>query len=131
MVNLSNCIKYHAANNPTSGALSFRGDIISYEQLYERIERLAGFLLQKQIGPGDVVAVLMKNSPTFIEIAFAVSHLGGIFLPINFRLAPDEVTYICEHADAKLLILDDEFEIHMTPATSHRTAKWVGTVKIL
>ena len=110
MVNLSNCIKYHAANNPTSGALSFRGDITSYEQFYRRIERLAGFLLQKQIGPGDVVAVLMKNSPTFIEIAFAVSHLGGIFLPINFRLAPDEVTYICEHSDAKLLIIDDEFE---------------------
>ena len=110
MINLSRFIKYHADNDPDSVALSFRGNVVSYEQLYERIERLAGFLLDKQIGPGDVIGVLMKNSNAFIEVAFAVSHIGGIFLPINFRLASDETNYICEHAEVKLLLLDEEFE---------------------
>ena len=51
----------------------------------------------------------MKNSAAFLELAFAVSHLGAVFLPINFRLAADEVRYIAESAGAKLLFADAEF----------------------
>ena len=51
----------------------------------------------------------MKNSAAFLEIAFAVSHLGAVFLPINFRLAADEVEYIIGNAQAKLLFADAEF----------------------
>ena len=39
------------------------------------------------IGAGDVVAVLMKNSAAFLELVFATSHIGAVFLPINFRLS--------------------------------------------
>ena len=52
--------------------------------------------------PNDVVAVLMKNSAAFLDIAFATSHIGAIFLPINYRLAPDEVDYIVENSGARL-----------------------------
>jgi len=57
---------------------------------------------------GDVVAVLMKNSAAFIEIALAASHAGAVLLPINFRLAAEEVEYILGHAGAKLLFVDEE-----------------------
>ena len=51
---------------------------------------------------------MMKNSAAFLELAFATSHLGAVFLPINFRLAADEVEYIVGNADAKLLFADAE-----------------------
>ncbi len=51
----------------------------------------------------------MKNSTAFLELAFATSHLGAIFLPINFRLAADEVAYVTQNAGAKLVLADDEF----------------------
>ena len=57
----------------------------------------------------DVIAVLMKNSAAFLDIAFAASHIGAIFLPINFRLASDEIAYIVENAGARVLIADEEF----------------------
>ena len=68
-------------------------------------------LAARGIGPDDVVAVMMKNSIAFLEIAFAVSHLGAVFLPINFRLAADEVEYITGNAEAKLVFADAEFAL--------------------
>jgi fatty-acyl-CoA synthase len=69
---------------------------------------VGGWLASRGIGEGDVVAVLMKNSAAFLDIAFAASHIGAVFLPINFRLAPDEVAYIVENSDARVLIADQE-----------------------
>ncbi len=81
--------------------------------------RVAALLHARGVGAGDVVALLMKNSPAFLELSFAVSHLGAVLLPINFRLASDEVRYITEDAGAKLVALDDELDydadIHPEP----------------
>ena len=110
MVNLSSFIRYHALNTPDRVAISYAETLVTYAELYERIEVLGGFLLANHVKPGDVIAVLMKNSPAFVEIAFAVGHIGAVFLPINFRLAPEEVNYIAQNARARLLFLDEEFE---------------------
>ena len=59
-------------------------------------------------GPGDVVAVLMKNSTAFLEFVFATSHIGAVFLPINYRLSADEVGYIVGNSGARILIADEE-----------------------
>lgn len=51
----------------------------------------------------------MKNSLAFVELAFAASHVGAVFLPINFRLSTSEIAYILENSGAKLLLADAEF----------------------
>ena len=109
MINLSAFVRFHAERTPDRLALVFAGTRISYGDLWDRVGRLAGWLAARGIGEGDVVAVFMKNSPAFIETALATSHLGGVFLPINYRLARDEVAYITGNAEAKLLLADDEF----------------------
>jgi len=50
-------------------------------------------LTTQGVEEGSVVAVFMKNSLAFIEISFAVSHLGAVFLPVNYRLARSEADY--------------------------------------
>ena len=109
MVNLSSFIRYHASRTPDRTAIIFKEQRITYAEFLRRVETTAGFLSARGIGPEDVVAVFMRNSAAFLEIAFAVSHIGAIFLPINFRLATDEVRYITESAGAKLLFADGEF----------------------
>ena len=109
MVNLSAFIRYHATRTPDHTAIIFDGARISYAELLARTEALAGSLAAHGIGAGDVLAVLMKNSPAFIEAALATSYLGGVFLPINYRLAADEVAYIYDDGEAKLLLADTEF----------------------
>ncbi|MGD9538098.1 MAG: AMP-binding protein [Alphaproteobacteria bacterium] len=109
MVNLSAFIRYHAAREPSRLALIYEDQRVSYAALDRRIGRLAGWLAARGIGPGDVVAAFMKNSAAFIEAAFATSHLGAVFLPVNYRLARDEVGYVLGNAEAKLLLADEEF----------------------
>src|SRR6476646_2493749 len=50
----------------------------------------------------------MKNSTAFLELVFATSHIGAVFLPINYRLSADEVGYIVGNSGARILIADEE-----------------------
>ena len=109
MINLSSFIAFHARQTPARCALKFRGEEIAYAAFDERIRLVGGWLASRGIGADDVVAVLMKNSAAFLDIAFAVSHIGAIFLPINYRLASDEIAYIVENSGARVLIADEEF----------------------
>ena len=108
MINLSAFIAFHARRTPARCALKYRGEDISYAAFDNRIRRVAGWLASRGIGAGDVVAVLMKNSAAFLELVFAASHLGAVFLPINYRLSPDEVGYIVGNSGARLLVADEE-----------------------
>lgn len=109
MINLSSFVCLHARRTPDKTAIVFGEHRIAWRTLKQRIEQTAGWLRQRGIGADDIVAVLMKNSPAFLELAFAASHIGAVFLPINYRLAGDEVSYIVTHAGAKLMIADKEF----------------------
>ncbi|MBI5261830.1 MAG: AMP-binding protein [Bradyrhizobium sp.] len=110
MINLSSFIAFHGRRTPDRPALKYRGEEISYACFDERIRKVAGWLVSRGIRAGDVVAVLMKNSAAFLELTFATSHIGAVFLPINYRLSRDEVDYIVGNAAARILIADDEFE---------------------
>src|SRR6185369_10900865 len=108
MINLSSFIAFHARRTPGRCALKYRGEEISYATFDARIGKAAGWLISRGIGRGDVVAVLMKNSAAFLELVFAASHIGAVFLPINYRLSADEVGYIVGNSGARLLIADEE-----------------------
>jgi fatty-acyl-CoA synthase len=108
MISLSSFIAFHAKRTPDRCALKYRGEDISYAEFDRRIGRVGGWLVSRGIGPGDVVAVLMKNSTAFLELVFATSHIGAVFLPINYRLSADEVSYIVGNSGARILIADEE-----------------------
>ena len=118
MVNLSSFIRYHASRTPDRLAIVFKDQRVTYAEFLRRIETTSGFLAARDIRPDDVVAVFMKNSAAFLELAFAVSHIGAVFLPINFRLATEEVRYITVSAGAKLLFADAEFAEIVKPLPS-------------
>jgi fatty-acyl-CoA synthase len=109
LINLSSFIAFHARRTPDRCALKYRGEDISYAAFDVRVGKVGGWLASRGIGPGDVVAVLMKNSAAFLELVFATSHVGAVFLPINYRLSADEVGYIVGNSDARILIADEEF----------------------
>ena len=108
MKNLTAFSAFHARRTPHAPALIFADEQITWRAFHARVLRVAAALQARGVGEGDVVALLMKNSPAFLELVFAVSHLGAVLLPVNFRLAPDEVRFITGHAGARILVLDDE-----------------------
>ncbi len=109
MFNLSASIAYHARRTPEKAAIIYRDQAISYAQFHARIVQAAAMLRSHGIGRNDVVALFMKNSAAFLELAYAASYLGAVFLPVNYRLAAAETRYILGDAGAKLLLVDQEF----------------------
>ena len=109
MQNLTAFLAYHARLTPDRCAVIFEDRQISYGELENRVLSLAGWLEARGVGCGDIVALVMKNSPAFLEFAFAASHLGAVLLPVNYRLSKQEFTYVHDHAGVTLIAADSEF----------------------
>lgn len=109
MIALSSSILHWARATPERVALTYGADRITYGQLAQRTFAAAGVLRSQGVQAGDMVALLMKNSPAFVELTLAISHLGAVLLPINYRLGKQEIDYILTHAEAKLVCVDEEF----------------------
>jgi O-succinylbenzoate-CoA ligase len=88
---------------------SHSGLRLSFEALNTRCNRLANALSGLGIGKGDRVALLMMNSAEFMESYFAVAKVGGVVVPLNWRLVPDELEFILKDSGTRLLIFGEEF----------------------
>src|ERR671917_777227 len=62
------------------------------------------------IGEGERVAVVSHNSARLLELLLAVPSSGRVAVPVNFRLNPEEVSYIVGHSGARVLLVDPELE---------------------
>jgi fatty-acyl-CoA synthase len=82
----------------------------TYREFNERVNRLANGLLQKGVQKGDKVACLLNNGSEFAEISFALSKIGTLSVPLNFRLKGEEIGYILEHSDSSFLFFGAEFQ---------------------
>jgi acyl-CoA synthetase (AMP-forming)/AMP-acid ligase II len=109
VVNLHAPVAFHALRQPDKTALIYAEEAVSYAEFNRRIQRMAALIASRGIGDGDVVALFMKNSAAFLDIAFAISYLGAVFLPINFRLVCDEARHIIDDSKARLVFVDEEF----------------------
>ncbi len=78
----------------------------SYAEFDAIADRLAAGLVAGGVGEGDRVAILARNSHSFMAVRFAVARIGAVLVPVNFMLTPDEIRYILDHSGAKLLFVD-------------------------
>ncbi|MGA5300250.1 acyl-CoA synthetase [Nucisporomicrobium flavum] len=106
-----------AAMSPGSNALVFRGDAVTYAQLFDRVTRLAARLRSGGVQRGDRVAYLGPNHPAFVETMFATHLLGAIFVPLNFRLAAPEVDYMLRHSGTVALVHAPTSAFSVRPGT--------------
>jgi len=86
-------------------ALRF-GDVdVTYAALAESSSTLAAALVDAGVERGDRVALLIANRPEWVVAFFAATHVGAIVVPVNTFATPDEREYILDHADAKVLLM--------------------------
>jgi fatty-acyl-CoA synthase len=81
----------------------------TYSQFGERCERLAAALQACGITRGDRVAYLSFNTHKLLEGYYGVILAGGVMMPINVRLAPQELIAIFRHSEAKILLYENDF----------------------
>jgi fatty-acyl-CoA synthase len=81
----------------------------TYAELHGRAKRVSAALLAAGIRPGDRVGTLAWNTARHIEAWYGISGIGAICHTINPRLFPDQLAYIVNHAEDRILFADAGF----------------------
>lgn len=80
---------------------------ISWSDLAQRVGQWQSMLQQFGLQAGDHVAIKLENGPDWVVFDQAAQGLGLVIVPLYVKDRSENVVYICEHADVKLLLLSD------------------------
>jgi acyl-CoA synthetase (AMP-forming)/AMP-acid ligase II len=79
----------------------------SYAEVAARADRLAGALSGLGIEPGDRVGTFCWNTQEHLEAYLAIPTMGAVLHTLNIRLFPEQLTYVVNHAEDRVVIVDD------------------------
>jgi len=85
-----------------------RDTSLSYAELDRNVRQLAGFLVSRDVRPGDRVAVLCRNRSEFFELLFACARLGAVLVPLNWRMPAAELAPLFDDAKPVALFFGAE-----------------------
>jgi fatty-acyl-CoA synthase len=94
---------------PESEVVSFRGEGCrrgSFAEVGQNAGRLAGALRRLGIQAGDRVGTLSWNHQEHLEAYLAVPCMGAVLHTLNLRLAPDQLAYVINHAEDRVVLVD-------------------------
>ncbi len=111
MNNIGHILTRRAFLNPDREAFvsSKSGLRLTFAELNEGSNRIANALVARGVKPGDRVALLLANSSEFMECYFAIGKIGGVVVPLNWRLVADELEFILTDSGSQMLIFGEEF----------------------
>jgi fatty-acyl-CoA synthase len=95
---------YGAREAVVDGALR-----LTYEQFFERCDRFSSALQRLGVKAGDRIAYIAPNTHAQLESFYAVPQIGAVLVPINYRLSPDEFTYIIAHSGATVVCAHEDY----------------------
>src|SRR3979409_2261758 len=95
---------YGAREAVVDGALR-----LTYEQFFERCDRFSSALQGLGVKAGDRVAYIAPNTHAQLESFYAVPQIGAVLVPINYRLSPEEFTYIITHSGATVVCAHEDY----------------------
>jgi fatty-acyl-CoA synthase len=111
------------------GIVADDGTEFTYAEVGQRINRLSNALREWGVEKGDRVALLSPNSHYFIETLYATMQLGALYVPLNFRLQPEEYDYLVGDCEPTVLIADYEYAEklqHLKDGGDTSVEQWVA-----
>jgi long-chain acyl-CoA synthetase len=111
-------VAVHAANKPDEIAVVDSQDSYHWDYLNKRSNQLANYMRELGLGIDDSVALLCSNRVEFVEVMMASFRSGIRVTPINWHLTGEEISYIVENCDAKILFADGQFAVKAAEAAA-------------
>lgn len=102
-------IAARAKETPDKPHVLFYDQVVTYGQTNDRSNRVANFLKTRSIKKGDVVSLLVLNSPEVYYIMFGIQKLGAIAGAINFMLQGPEIAYLLDDSKPSIVFVGSEF----------------------
>ncbi len=108
---LTEAFRRTAANNPDIVAVRWPDDTVSltWAQLLERVDAVAGGLAKLGLGRGDTVAIMLNNRPEFHIVDLAAVTIGATPFSIYITYPAEEIRYLVTDADARVAIIEQAF----------------------
>ena len=94
---------------PNYEALVYESRSYTWREVYKRCVKFASALDKLGVKTGDTVSIMAFNTPEIFEAHYSIPMVGAVINAINTRLDPNTVSYILQHSDAKVLIVDRQF----------------------
>ena len=98
-----------AARTPAAAALRLEAEIIAYDDLNARANRLARYLQDIGAGPETLVAICMARSPALITAILAVLKSGGAYVPIDPDYPSEQMASMLEDSHASIVLTESEY----------------------
>lgn len=109
MLVFGSIMKQNAEKFRDKPAVIFKEKKWTYNELNHRANQIANAFLSIGYKKGDKVSVMMKNHSAYVEIIVALSKIGVIVVPINFRLVGSEIEYIVMNSESRGFITTAEY----------------------
>jgi acyl-CoA synthetase (AMP-forming)/AMP-acid ligase II len=116
---LTGLLRDRAAAHPDRILYIYEDETVTFAEFDRRVDRVAAALRASGVRPGDRVAILDKNSLPYVELLFGAARAGAVQVPVNYRLAPDEVAHIVGDAKARVFVVGAEFVPILDTIASH------------
>jgi long-chain acyl-CoA synthetase len=101
-------LRLTAERYPDRPALICGDETVTYGQLHERVDRATAALQELGVAPGDRVALILGNTPAFVEAYAATLRAGAAFVPLLPGLAPDELRHALLDSGARVAVVGPE-----------------------
>jgi crotonobetaine/carnitine-CoA ligase len=108
-MNIRELLEEQAQKYPDKVFLYFDEEKITYQDFNIAINRVANAFRKMGINKGDMIAIMLPNSPEFLYTWFGLNKIGAVEVPINVGLKETEVQYILQHSGASCLVIDQEY----------------------
>ncbi len=108
-LSLATLLRYAATFQGDSTVSTWTGDgvrTMTYRELGAEAARLAHALRGLGVGEGDRVATFMWNNNEHTVVYMAVPAMGAVLHALNIRLFPEQVVYVANHAEDKVVLVD-------------------------
>lgn len=116
-----------AAFTPDKAAIRFEGEALSYAAFTARCRAVAEALAARGVGEGARVALLADNHPDTLALLFACARIGAALMPLNWRLADEELAWILADASPALLAAGPGHEERASRLAGDRAVIHFGT----
>lgn len=106
---MAEMLSVRAQEIPEHPFVLYYDQTISYSQMNDRANKVAGFLQEKEVEKGDVVSFMVLNSPEIYYCMFGTQKIGAISGGINFLLKGPEIAHILDDSRPKIVFVGSEF----------------------
>jgi long-chain acyl-CoA synthetase len=107
-MNIARLLTEAAAERPEHPAFLFERQVLSYAELDRLTDRFAAALEQREVRPGDVVAIVLDSSPELVIACLGSFKAGAVPNVVNGMLQPEEVRNVVADSRARLLVTDPD-----------------------